>query len=112
MVLEGNGPGQELEGEQEGRRKIAREEGTGRRGSKAGAETNIAMTLSVAEVTTVSSAGDNRACSDGGSRKDECSGHKGVGSRGSSKTGSLCHGGRQKEKLLCLWGVWAYGPPL
>ena len=91
-----------------------REEGTGRRGSKTGAETNIATTLSVAEETTVSSAGDNRACSDGGSGKDKCSGGEGSGARGwsFSKKRSLCHGGRQRKKLLRLWRVWAYGPPL
>jgi len=43
-----------------------REEGTGRRGSETGAETDIATTISVAEEATASSAGDNRACSDGG----------------------------------------------
>ena len=82
MVSEGNGPCQELEGEQEGRRKIVRKEGTGRRGSKTGAETNIATTLSVAEETTVSSVGDNWACSNGGSGMDKCSGGEGSGARG------------------------------
>jgi len=36
------------------------------------------MTFSVAEEATIASAGNNRACSDGRSRKDECSGHKGI----------------------------------
>jgi len=49
-----------------------REEGTGRRGSKAGAKTEPAMTFSVAEEATIASAGNNRACSDGGSREDKC----------------------------------------
>jgi len=30
------------------------------------------------EEATIASAGNNRACSDGRSRKDECSGHKGI----------------------------------
>ena len=89
-----------------------REEGTGRRGSKTGAETDIAMTISVAEEATASSAGDNWACSDGGSGKDECGGREGAGSRGSSKMGPLCYGHRSWEKLLCLWGFWAHGPSL
>jgi len=37
------------------------------------------MTISVAEEATASSAGDNRACSNEGSGKDECSGSKGAG---------------------------------
>ena len=32
------------------------------------------MTISVAEEATASSAGDNKSCSDGGNRKDECGG--------------------------------------
>jgi len=72
-----------------------REEETGRRGSKTGAETNIAMTISVVEEATASSASNNRACSNGGNREDECSGSKRVGARcwGSSETGLLCDGG-------------------
>ena len=93
-------------------RESKREEGTRRRGPKTGAETNIATTINVAEETTVSSAGDNRACSDGGSRKNECGGHEGAGSRGSSKTGPLCDGHRSWKKLLCLRGIRAYGPTL
>ena len=48
-----------------------RKEGTRRRGSEAGAKTEPAMTFSVAEEATIASAGDNRACSDGGSREDK-----------------------------------------
>jgi len=40
------------------------------------------MTIGVAEETTIASAGDNRACSDGRNRKDECGGHKGTEARG------------------------------
>ena len=43
-----------------------REEGTGRRSSKTGVKTEPAMTFSVVEEATIASAGDNRACSDGG----------------------------------------------
>jgi len=32
----------------------------------------------VTEEATIASAGDNRACSDGGSRKDECGGNEGI----------------------------------
>ena len=51
------------------------------------------MTISVAEEANTS-AGNNRACSDGGSRKDKYSSGKGCGtrSRGSSKTRPLCDG--------------------
>jgi len=47
-------------------RESRKEEGTRRRGSKTGAKTEPAMTFSVAEETTIASAGNNRACSDGG----------------------------------------------
>ena len=36
--------------------------------------TEPAMTFGMAEEATIASAGDNRACSDGRGRKDECSG--------------------------------------
>ena len=36
------------------------------------------MTFGVAEEATIASAGNNRACSDGRSQKDEYSGSKGV----------------------------------
>ena len=73
-----------------------REKGTRRRGSETGAKTESAMTLDVAEEATIASAGDNRACSDGRGRKDECSGCEGTGARcgDSSKKGSFCNGGR------------------
>jgi len=66
--------------EQERGRKIE-EEGDRRRNPEAG-ETEPAMTIGVAEKATIASAGDNRACSDGRSREDECGGHKGTGARG------------------------------
>ena len=43
-----------------------RKEGIGRRGSETGAKTEPVTTFSVAEKVTIASAGDNRACSDGG----------------------------------------------
>jgi len=50
------------------------------------------MTLSVAEETTASSAGDNRACSDGRSGEDKRGhGNPSVESRVSSKK-PICHG--------------------
>ena len=53
-----------MEGEQEGRRKIEEKRSWGR---KARTTTEPAMTIGVAEEATTASAGDNRACSDGGS---------------------------------------------
>ena len=56
------------------------------------------MTISVVEEATTSSAGDNRACSDGRNREDERSSGKrvrgGTECRSFSKTGPLCYGGR------------------
>ena len=76
--------------------------------------TKPATTFGVAEEAAIASAGDNRACSNRRDRKDECSGHEGYRARGwgFSKKGSLCDGGGLRTKLLCLWGIWAYGPQL
>jgi len=56
------------------------------------------MTISVAKEATTSSAGDNRACSNGRDRENECGSGKrarsGIECEGSSKTGPLCYGGR------------------
>ena len=97
--------------EQEGGRKIE-EEGSRRRNTEVGATTNPATTFGVAEEAAIASVGDNRACSEGGSGKDKCSGREGAGSRGSSKTGPLCYGHRSWEKLLRLQGIRAHGPQL
>ena len=74
------------------------------------------MTFGVAEEATIASTGDNRAYSNGRGRKDKCGGSKGTRGRtgcgGSFEKGSFCNGSRLGEKLLCLWGLWAYGPPL
>jgi len=100
-----------LKRKQKGRRE-AEEEGGRRR--KAGTTTEPATTLGVAEEATIASAGNNRACSDGGSGKDEYGGSKRCRTRGwgSSKTGPLCYGYRSGEKLLRLRRIWAYGPQL
>ena len=52
--------------------KIEGKEGTKGESSETGIVTDIATTISVAEETNASSAGTNKACSNGGSRKDEC----------------------------------------
>ena len=79
---------------------------TGRNSSKTTrAETNNTMTLSVAEEAGNTSAGDNRACSNEGSRKDEC-GNSIIAAE--NKIGTMqpiCHGDRQGKKLLCLWRI-------
>ena len=76
--------------------------------------TNNAMTISVAEKASTFPAGDNKACSNGRSRKDECNGSEGVRTRdgGSSKKRPLCYGSGSWKELLCLQGFWAHGPSL
>ena len=102
----GNDPRQKLEGEQKRGEKI-KEEGNRRRRTKAG-ETEPAMTFGVAEEATIASAGDNRACSNGGSQKNEHSGSTRTESRSetecgaSSKKGPFCNGGRPGQELLCM----------
>ena len=87
-----------MEGEQEGREKAVREKGIGRRSSKTGAKTELAMILSVTKEATIASAGDNGACSNGRCRENKRSSGKGVRSRkwtkygGSSQTRPLCNG--------------------
>ena len=56
-----------------------RKKGTRGRSPETRAMTDYATTISVAEETTASSAGDNRACSDGRDRKDECGGYERTG---------------------------------
>ena len=58
-------------------RESRREEERLRKRAKAG-ETEPATTISVAEEATIASAGDNRACSDGGYGKNECSSGEGI----------------------------------
>ena len=45
------------------------------------------MTFGVAEETTIVSAGDNRACSDGRSGENECRSSEGIGSRSRAEYG-------------------------
>ena len=93
---------------------IEGKEGTKGGSSKTGTVTDIATTISVAEEANASSAGANKACSDGGSRKDECSDGEGTGAggRNASQKRPLCYGSGSGKKLLCLQRIWAYGPPL
>jgi len=62
----------ELEREQKRRRKAKGTKGTRESSSKiTGAKTSNATTISVTEEANALSAGDNRACSDGGSRENK-----------------------------------------
>jgi len=84
-----------LEGEQERGGKDERKEGRRRRSSKTGAKTKLAMILSVAKEANVST-GNNKACSDRRSGKDEYSSIEGsrTGYGSSLKKGPLCDGSR------------------
>jgi len=55
------------------RREIEGQERTRKRSSKTRTEIDIATTPSVAEKANAFSAGNNKACSDGGSRMNKCS---------------------------------------
>ena len=76
--------------------------------------TKPAMTFGVAEEAAITSAGDNRVCSDGGCGKNECGGSEGTGAgyRGSSKMGFLCYRDGSGLELLHLQGIRAHGPTL
>jgi len=73
------------------------------------------MTLGVAKEANAS-AGDNGACSDGRSGENKCGSSERAGGRigygGSSETGPLCNGDRQRKELLYMWRIWAYSPTL
>jgi len=58
----------------------------------------------VTEKATASSADNNRACSDGGCRKNECGSGEERGARGwgSSKKESLHYESRLEKELLCM----------
>ena len=66
--------------------------------------TDIAMTISVAEEANAFSPGANKACSDRGSRKDECGNGKRTRAehRGAFQKRPLYYGSGLGEKLLCL----------
>ena len=59
-------------------------EETRRRSSEAGAKTDTTTTTRVAEKANTSSAGNNRACFDGRSRKNKYSNNKGTETRDGS----------------------------
>ena len=94
--------------------KIEEKKGTKEGSSEAETVTDIAMTISVAEEANAFSAGVNKACSNGGSRKNKCSNGEGTGAggRGASQKRHLCYGSRLGKKLLHLWRIWAHGPLL
>ena len=69
--------------EQEKGRKVE-EEGDKRRNSEAG-ETEPATTIGVAEEATIASAGNNRACSDGGCGENKCGSGEGIRIRSRTK---------------------------
>ena len=77
-----------------------------------GVETDNATTISVAKETNAFSAGNNRACSNGESREDECGDGMATAENRVGTMQLICHGGRQGEELLCLWRIWAHGLPL
>jgi len=71
------------------------------------------MTLSVAEEANASSAGNNRACSNRRSGKNECSDDEGIGAGDRApKKRPLRDGGGPGEELLCMQRIWAYCPSL
>ena len=100
-----------MEREQEGGGKVE-EKGSRRR--KAGTMTKPATTIGVAEEAAIASAGDNRACFNGRSQKNEHNGNTRTGSRNgaSSKKGPFFNGGRLGQELLCMRGIQAHGPSL
>jgi len=73
------------------------------------------MTFGMAEEVAIASAGDNRACSDGRSRKNKYSSGERIGNWGrtkcrrSFKMRLLCYGYRSKSELLHMWRFWAHG---
>ena len=69
--------------EQERGRKVE-EEGDRRRNPEAG-ETEPATTIGVAEEATIASAGNNRACSDGGCGENKCGSGEGIRIRSRTK---------------------------
>jgi len=60
------------------------------------------MTISVAKEANTFSAGNNKVCSNGGSREDECGNGMTTAEDGVGTTQPICYGSGQREKLLCL----------
>ena len=68
--------------------------------------TDIAMTLSMAEKANAFSAGGNRACPNGRSKKNKCGNGERIEARDRNpKKRPLCNGGGQGKKLLYLWRI-------
>jgi len=80
--------------------------------------TKPATIFGMAEEAAIASAGDNRACSDGRSRKNKCGSGERTRNWGRtkcrrfSKMRLLCYRYRSKSELLCVWRFWAHGPTL
>jgi len=83
---------------------------TGRNSSKTTeAETDNAMTLSVIEKAgNAPLAGENRACSNGESKKDKCNNDIPIAKSRIGTTQSLCNGSGQGKELLYLQRVRAH----
>ena len=76
---------------------------------------NTTTTSVAEEARNAISADDNMAHPNRGSRKDKCNSSKksGAGTRNRvAKKGPLYYGHRQREELLCLLRIQAYGPIL
>ena len=113
-MQQSNGPRLELKAEQKGGGKAEGKKRTRRGSSKTiGAEIDNATTLSVAEeARNTTLVDDNRACSDGGSRKNKHSDDITVAEGRVGATQPLCHEDRQGEELLCLRRFWVHDPTL
>ena len=110
MVQKGNSPGQKPKRKQERRRTAKRKAGEKDLDILAaiGADQQRIESPSMAKKTrNATTVSPNRACSDGRSGKDECSGHERTRTRyrDSPKTGSFCNGHRSRKELLRLWGT-------
>jgi len=104
VVQQGHCFGPKLERKQKKRRKAERKKRIEGNSSKAtGAETDNAKPSSVAEETrNTTSAGDNRARSDEGSKEDKCGDGMTAAKNRVSATQPIHYEDRQKEELLYL----------
>ena len=66
----------------------------------------------MAEEANIFSAGDNRVCSNRRDREDKHNNSTPIAEDRVGTMQPIRHGGGQGEKLLCLWKIWAHGPPL
>ena len=92
-------------------RKAERRKGIEGNSSKIiGAGTDNTKPPSVAEeARNTTSVDNNRARSDRGSKEDECGDGMTAVKNRVSTTQPIHYEDRQKEKLLCLWRIWAHG---